>query len=163
MDYAQDETYPPGSHSRDSSASSTSSGDNGVLTPSPSSTPSKSAMNQSNPFFPASQGLQALGLTDNAAPVGEGSRRSNSSDGSIEVSHETSRQPSSSNSAGHEPIQAPLLPPSPPVPLNPPCDPPTADDWLSYRKPFTKIYREQGRTLKEAKNMMKQRYNFNAT
>jgi Clr5 domain len=45
---------------------------------------------------------------------------------------------------------------------SPPNNPPTAQDWKSYRDIFTKIYRNQGHTLKEAKAIMIARFGFDA-
>jgi Clr5 domain len=47
--------------------------------------------------------------------------------------------------------------------LRPPSNPPTAQDWENHRKLFTKIYRDQGRTLKKAKAVMEDQYSFIAT
>jgi len=44
------------------------------------------------------------------------------------------------------------------VPPAPPNNPPTAQDWITYRSTFTKLYRSK--TLKEAKSIMEEQYSF---
>ena len=48
-------------------------------------------------------------------------------------------------------------------PLTQPSDPPTAENWDSHRAIFTKVYRSEGRTLKDVKSIMATRYGFIAT
>jgi hypothetical protein len=49
------------------------------------------------------------------------------------------------------------------LPAIPPSDPPTAQDWENHREVFTKLYRSQGRKLKDVKDIMEKRYGFRAT
>jgi hypothetical protein len=39
----------------------------------------------------------------------------------------------------------------------------TADDWERHRALFTRLYRDENKTLKEVKSIMKEKYGFNAT
>ena len=48
-------------------------------------------------------------------------------------------------------------------PLTPASNPPTAQDWDNHRAVFTKLYRNEGRTLKDVKSIMATRYGFIAT
>jgi hypothetical protein len=47
------------------------------------------------------------------------------------------------------------------LPLRNPC--PNTEDWEFYRPIFTQLYRDQNRTLKEVKSIMKDIYGFNAS
>ncbi|MCJ1401220.1 hypothetical protein MMC11_004432 [Xylographa trunciseda] len=49
------------------------------------------------------------------------------------------------------------------LPSIPPSDPPTAQDWEDYREIFTKLYRAEGKKLKDVKKIMEERYSFCAT
>jgi hypothetical protein len=39
----------------------------------------------------------------------------------------------------------------------------TTEDWERYRALFTRLYRDENKTLKEVKSIMKEKYGFNAT
>ena len=39
----------------------------------------------------------------------------------------------------------------------------TAEDWEHYRALFTRLYRDENKTLKDVKSIMKEKYGFNAT
>jgi len=47
------------------------------------------------------------------------------------------------------------------LPLRSPCS--NTDNWKLYRPTFTRLYRDENRTLKEVKSIMKDIYGFNAT
>ena len=47
------------------------------------------------------------------------------------------------------------------LPLRNPC--PNTEDWEPYRTIFAQLYRDENRTLKEVKSIMKDIYGFNAT
>jgi Clr5 domain len=49
------------------------------------------------------------------------------------------------------------------LPSIPPSDPPTAQDWEDHREIFTKLYRTEGRKLKDAKDIMEKCHSFRAT
>ena len=44
-----------------------------------------------------------------------------------------------------------------------PVYPPTPEDWNNYRDVFTRLYRSEGRTLKDTKATMERLYGFRAT